>query len=379
MEMLGRCSVLRKPCDAMPGDGLEGLGRDRKALPCRWLNDKRNSALFDQITHLEAYYPSRTKTSILEGHAGEISRFTGVGASLIEYGAGAGRKTEVLLEATSPKMYVPIDISTEFFGATVARLHSSFPIRPSGQFAADFTKMFDLPAVGVEVAVDLLLPVRFGRDHRYRASFVHFGSQPVGVESLVPEEHIEFDVLDQRFHPDEVVALARQQNETNQVSQCIYQRDDLRGQSTAGPSDRLTMSPPLAPVRCWWTRTIVPSIMAYSKSGSPDNRSKRRSKTPFTAHRRKRRKFEFQLPKLSGKSRHGAPVAAIHKTASRNLSPGYRPMQAAVAGAGLASLLSPDDADRLEAAIGSDRVVTGATNEVTEAMAYQRVDEVRLS
>ena len=190
------------------------------------------------------------------------------------------------------------------------------------------------PAVGVEVAVDLLLPVRFGRDYRYRASCVEFSSQPVGVERLVSKEPIEFDILDERFNSNEIVALARQENETNQVSQCIDQRDDLCGQSAARTSDRLTMSPPLAPVPCWWTRTIVPSIMAYSKSGSPDNCSNKRSKTPFTAHLRNRRKLEFQLPKVAGKSRHGAPVPASHKTASRNLrlSAAERPLSPTLPG-----------------------------------------------
>lgn len=81
----------------------------------------------------------------------------------------------------------------------------------------------------MEVAVDLLLPVRFGRDYRYSPSFVQLGTQPVGVEGLVTEEHIEFHVVDQRLHTDEVVGLTRNQNETGQVSQRIYQRYDLRG------------------------------------------------------------------------------------------------------------------------------------------------------
>jgi len=179
----------------------------------------------------------------------------------------------------------------------------------------------------MEVAIDLLSAVRLGRDHHYGASFVQFGTQPVSVEGLVAKEHVEFDVLDQRLHPDEIVGLPRQQDETCQVPQRIHKRDDLPSQATPRSSDRLTMSPPLAPVPCWWTRTIVPSIMAYSKSRSPDNRSNSMSKTPLTAQRRNRRKLEFQLPKCSGKSRHGAPVPAIHKTASRNfrLSAAERP------------------------------------------------------
>lgn len=75
--------------------------------------------------------------------------------------------------------------------------------------------------------------------------------------------------------------------------------------------------PPLAPTPCWWTRTIVPSINAYSKSGAPDKASKSRSNTPLSAHRRNRLDTEFHFPKPSGRSRHGAPVRAIHSTASR--------------------------------------------------------------
>lgn len=100
------------------------------------------------------------------------------------------------------------------------------------------------PAISVQVAFDLLLSVRFGRDHRNSASFVQLGSQPVCVESLVSEENIEFNVLDQQFHSDEVVALARHQYETGQVSQRIYQRLYRCGQPSARPSDRLPMSSP---------------------------------------------------------------------------------------------------------------------------------------
>jgi hypothetical protein len=69
------------------------------------------------------------------------------------------------------------------------------------------------PAISMEITVNFLLPVRFGRDHRYRTSIVELRTQPVSVEGLVAEEHAELDVLDQRFHPDEVVTLTGQQNE----------------------------------------------------------------------------------------------------------------------------------------------------------------------
>lgn len=89
------------------------------------------------------------------------------------------------------------------------------------------------PAISMEVTVDVLLPVRFWRDHRYRTSIVEFRTQPVSVEGLVAEQHTEFDVFNQRAHSDEVVALTGQQNETRQVSQRVHQRHDLGGQTAA--------------------------------------------------------------------------------------------------------------------------------------------------
>jgi hypothetical protein len=175
------------------------------------------------------------------------------------------------------------------------------------------------PAVGMEIAVYLSHSVGFWRDNGNSASLVQLCTQPVGIERFVTQKHVEFQILDQWWHANKIMTLPGQKNKADEIAKRVDQRDDLRGQSAPRTPDRLTMSPPLAPVPCWWTRTIVPSIMAYSKSRSPDNRSNRTSKTPLTAQRRKRRKFEFQLPKLSGKSRHAAPVPAIHSTASRNL------------------------------------------------------------
>src|SRR5882762_2524154 len=115
------------------------------------------------------------------------------------------------------------------------------------------------------------------------------------------------------------MALAGQENEAHQVAQRVDQGDDLGRQAAARASDRLILSPPFAPVACWWTRTMVPSIRAYSKSGSPDKILNSRSKTPFMAHRQKRLKTEFQHPNMAGRSRHGAPSRTIHITPSRNI------------------------------------------------------------
>src|SRR5580692_8674028 len=183
------------------------------------------------------------------------------------------------------------------------------------------------PAVHMIVARDGLGAIGFWRNDRHGAAFVQRGAQPIGVEGFVGKQRVEVDILDQGLDADTVMTLARHQDEAHQVTQRIDQRHDFGCQTAARPADGLILSPPFAPAPCWWTRMIVPSIITYSKSGSPDNASKIESKTPFCAHRRKRRKTEFQLPKPDGRSRHGAPVRATHKTASTKsrLSVSLRP------------------------------------------------------
>src|SRR5260370_32587412 len=141
---------------------------------------------------------------------------------------------------------------------------------------------------------------------------------PFVVEALVADQRTDGEAMEQRLRADTVMTLSRQEDATCKVAQRIDQRHDLGRPPAAGASDGLILSPPFAPVPCWWTRMMVPSIRAYSKSGSPDKASKSRLKTPFKAHRRKRLNVEFQFPKISGRSRQGPPTRAIHKTASRN-------------------------------------------------------------
>ena len=134
------------------------------------------------------------------------------------------------------------------------------------------------PFVHREVARDRAHPIGLGWNDGHGASAVQFGADPVDVEGLVGQQGLEVDTLDQRRNADAVVALAGKQQEARQVAERIDERDDFRRQPA-----------PLAPVPCWWTRTMVPSMMAYSKSGSGDNSLNRLSNTPFSAHRRKRR------------------------------------------------------------------------------------------
>ncbi len=145
--MLERVDFRAAQREAFRADVLAGLTAARKTLPSRWLYDDRGSELFEEITQLPEYYPTRTETSILRTHAADMARFCGARAVLIEYGAGAGVKTEILLGALeSPALYVPVDIAGDFLVTAAERIERRFPYIEIRPVVADFTDDFDLPA-----------------------------------------------------------------------------------------------------------------------------------------------------------------------------------------------------------------------------------------
>ncbi|MGH6796990.1 MAG: L-histidine N(alpha)-methyltransferase [Roseiarcus sp.] len=132
--------------EAFRADVLAGLSQRQKSLPARWLYDQRGSELFEDITRLDEYYLTRTETAILRRHAGEIAALCGEGVVLLEYGAGAAVKSEILLDALhAPRMYAPIDIAADFLAETAERLRERFPELPTRPIIADFTADFDIP------------------------------------------------------------------------------------------------------------------------------------------------------------------------------------------------------------------------------------------
>lgn len=132
--------------EAFRDDVLRGLSQPRKTLPSRWLYDDAGSELFEQITVLDEYYPTRTETAILRAHAEDIADFCGPSSTLLEYGAGAGVKTGIVLDALqSPRAYVPIDIAGDFLELTVARMRERYPQLATEAVVADFTADFKLP------------------------------------------------------------------------------------------------------------------------------------------------------------------------------------------------------------------------------------------
>jgi len=131
--------------DAFRSDVIRGLCRSRKSIPCRWLYDARGSEIFEKITALPEYYPTRVETGLLREHAQDIAVFTSRTVALLEYGAGSGIKTEILLAATLPALYVPIDICGSFLRETAARLERLFPGVETRPVIADFVEDFTLP------------------------------------------------------------------------------------------------------------------------------------------------------------------------------------------------------------------------------------------
>lgn len=132
--------------DLFRQDVIAGLSAQRKTLPCRWLYDERGSELFEHITRLPEYYPTRVETGILRANAGEMASFIGKGATLIEYGAGAGLKTEIVISALeAPRLYVPVDISGDFLDQAVISMRHRFPKIGIWPIVADFTEDFEIP------------------------------------------------------------------------------------------------------------------------------------------------------------------------------------------------------------------------------------------
>jgi dimethylhistidine N-methyltransferase len=130
---------------ALRSDVVNGLAEPIPSIPARWLYDRRGSELFDDITRLPSYYPTRTETALLEEIAPEVGTLAGTGGAVVEFGAGSQTKTPLLLKAVHPKAYVPIDISGDYLkdsAATVDADHARVQVFP---VVADFTKDVVLP------------------------------------------------------------------------------------------------------------------------------------------------------------------------------------------------------------------------------------------
>jgi dimethylhistidine N-methyltransferase len=126
-------------------DVLAGLTRRPRAIPARWFYDRRGSELFEAITDLPEYYPTRTEIALLEQLCPALHRLTGTGRAVVEFGSGSSTKTPTLLRCAEPSAYVPIDISGDFLRESSRNLSAAFPELLVLPFEADFTRPLTLP------------------------------------------------------------------------------------------------------------------------------------------------------------------------------------------------------------------------------------------
>ncbi|MFE1266757.1 L-histidine N(alpha)-methyltransferase [Streptomyces sp. NPDC058758] len=127
-------------------DVLRGLTRSPKELPPKWFYDARGSELFDEITRLPEYYPTRAEREILVARAAEIAAATGA-RTLVELGSGSSEKTRFLIDALLPGLaaYVPVDVSESALTGAAEALLADRPGLRVHALVADFTRGIALP------------------------------------------------------------------------------------------------------------------------------------------------------------------------------------------------------------------------------------------
>lgn len=129
---------------------LRGLRAEPRTLPTWLLYDERGSKLFEDITELEAYYPTRTEVGILEANAGEMARTlqsaSGRGVELVELGAGSSDKVDTLLATGVVERYVAIDVSPWALAQSAERVGARFPAIDVETIEANYVERIELPA-----------------------------------------------------------------------------------------------------------------------------------------------------------------------------------------------------------------------------------------
>jgi dimethylhistidine N-methyltransferase len=132
--------------DGFLKDVLEGLSGSPKSLPSKYFYDAEGSRLFEAITALPEYYPTRTETALLQRIAPELSAHIPDGATLVEFGSGASVKTRLVLDA-APQIarYVPIDISRTALAEAAEALRRDYPALTIQPLVGDFTQALQLP------------------------------------------------------------------------------------------------------------------------------------------------------------------------------------------------------------------------------------------
>ena len=134
------------PVSPFATDMLQALSSSPRSIAPKYFYDEVGSRLFDDICELPEYYPTRTETALLQARAAEIAACMGPDVDLVEFGAGAMTKVRILLPAlSSPKRYLPIDISGDYLEAAAKPLRLQFPNLSIEPHVADYSQGLSLP------------------------------------------------------------------------------------------------------------------------------------------------------------------------------------------------------------------------------------------
>ena len=144
---------------SMQEEVLAGLSSPQKSLPSKYFYDEKGSEIFDEITELEEYYPTRTERHILETYVHEMATFLGEEVELIEPGSGSSDKTRILLQ-NMPNIccYIPMDISGDYLFKVAEQLQGDFPNINIVPLQADYTKEFTLPVTNPKARKVVFFP-----------------------------------------------------------------------------------------------------------------------------------------------------------------------------------------------------------------------------
>jgi dimethylhistidine N-methyltransferase len=142
---LATAQPIDEPNPVFASDVHDGLSQQPKRLSPKYFYDTAGSDLFEQITLLPEYYPTRTELGILRARCADIKAIIPPNAALVEFGAGATTKVRLLLNECEFGAYVPVDISGDFLNAQAAELRKDFPALNVFPVTADFTAAFELP------------------------------------------------------------------------------------------------------------------------------------------------------------------------------------------------------------------------------------------
>ncbi len=127
-------------------DITHGLRQQPACISPKYFYDQRGSELFEAITRLPEYYPTRTETALMQAHADDIARAVGTGRTLIELGAGNCQKAQALCRTLHPTCFVGVDISADFLQEAVQGLRDTFPGLDAHAVGGDITRGVQLPA-----------------------------------------------------------------------------------------------------------------------------------------------------------------------------------------------------------------------------------------